>query len=471
MSGRIYVPDLAPAEQDTLDVLVARWRSKRPRNNLRAAFYDMKNSERDLMSRNVPEVIKRRRFVLGWSALAVDKLNRRCNLEDFYDAGGYDLDSLGLSEIVRSNRLVQEVSQAGVSSLIHAVSFLVTTQGDTESGEPPVLINARDASTSTGTWDVRRRAMSDFLSITEVDDAGEPVEMTLYLPNLNLIMSREAGKWSVDRRPHIYGVPVDPMRYKPRLGRPMGSSRISRAVMSLHVQALAAMIRADVNGEAYSLPRYVLLGATESAFQNADGSPKPAWQAAWDAVWAIGDLEDDDLDPRLARADIKQFHGQSPEPQNAHLRMLAQQFSGETSIPIGELGIIGDANPTSAEALETSRDDLVAEAGQTTEGWSPDVESAASRALEMLNKGDVPDDLDVRSHWRKPIHVSAAQAADSGSKIIDKVPWLAETEVGLELLGLSPDQARRAVAERAGANGRDVLRRLIERGGSSGDVA
>ncbi len=471
MSGRIYVPDLAPDEQDTLDVLIARWRAKRPRNNLRAAFYDMKNSERDLMSRNVPEVIKRRRFVLGWSALAVDKLNRRCNLEDFYDAGGYDLDSLGLSEIVRSNRLVQEVSQAGVSSLIHAVSFLVTTQGDTEAGEPPVLINARDAATSTGTWDVRRRAMKDYLSITEVDDAGEPVEMTLYLPNLNLIMSRAAGKWSVDRRPHVYGVPVDPMRYKPRLGRPMGASRISRAVMSLHVQALAAMIRADVNGEAYSLPRYVLLGATESAFQNADGSPKPAWQAAWDAVWAIGDLEDDDLDPRLARADIKQFHGQSPEPQNAHLRMLAQQFSGETSIPIGELGIIGDANPTSAEALETSRDDLVAEAGQTTEGWSPDVESAASRALVMLNKGDVPDDLDVRSHWRKPIHVSAAQAADSGSKIIDKVPWLAETEVGLELLGLSPDQARRAVAERTRANGRDVLQRLIERGGSSGDVA
>ena len=50
--------------------------------------------------------------------------------------------------------------------------------------------------------------------------------------------------------------------------------------MSIHMQALAAMIRADVNGEAYSLPRYVLLGATEQAFQNADGSPKAAWQAA-----------------------------------------------------------------------------------------------------------------------------------------------------------------------------------------------
>jgi hypothetical protein len=26
--------------------------------------------------------------------------------------------------------------------------------------------------------------------------------------------------------------------------------------------------------------------------------------------------------------------------------------------------------------------------------------------------------------------------------VIDKMPWLAETEVGLELMGLTPDQAR-----------------------------
>src|SRR5690606_36206475 len=115
------------------------------------------------------------------------------------------------------------------------------------------------------------------------------------------------------------------------LGRPFGRSRITRAVMSIHEQALSAMMRADVNGEAYSLPRYALLGATEEAFQNADGSVKPTWQAAWDAIWAIGD--DESLAQQgspLARADIKPFHGQSPEPQNAHLRMLTQMFSGET---------------------------------------------------------------------------------------------------------------------------------------------
>lgn len=457
----IRVPGLDHQEQEILDRLVVQWRAKRARNNLRSAFYDMQNSERELMmGRNIPDVIRRRSFVLGWSGLAVDKLNRRCNLNGFYDTSGVDLDSLGLADIMRENRLVSEVSQAGVSSLIHAVSFIVTTQGDVEAGEPETLMLARDASVCTGTWNVRARRLTDFLSITEIDDKGEPVEMTLYLNNLNLLMAKGPRGWEVARRPHIYGVPVDPLRYKPRLGREFGSSRISRAVMSFHMQALAAMIRADVNGESYSLPRYALLGATEEAFQNADGSPKPTWQAAWDAVWAIGD-DDQAANPR---ADVKQFHGQSPEPQNAHLRMLAQMFSGETGIPIGELGIIGDANPTSADALRVSRDDLIAEAARTTGYWSPDLQSAATRALRMQNRGQIPDGLDIRADWASPLHETRAQAADAGTKILDKLPWLADTSVGLELMGLTPDQARRAVAERTRANGAAVLGRLVNRG-------
>ena len=466
MADSIRIPGLDHSEQNALDVLVQQWRDKRRRNNLRSAFYDMKNSERRLMGKNVPSVIRERRFVLGWSAIAVDKLNRRCNIDDFYDVGGADLGTLGLPGLMRSNRLVSELSQAGVSSLIHSCAFLVTTQGDTESGEPPVLMNARDASTATGVWSTRLRALTSFLSISDLDEQGEPTAMTMYLPNLNLIMTKGRGRWAVERREHSYGVPVDPIRYKPRLGRSFGSSRISRAVMSIHMQALGAMIRADVNGEAYSLSRYVLLGVTEEAFQNADGSPKPAWQAAWDAVWAIGD-DNKAIQPR---ADVKQFSGQSPEPQNAHLRMLAQLMSGETGVPIGEFGIIGDANPTSAEALQVSRDDLIAEAERTTDDWSPDVSSAVTRALAMLNDGSLPPSLDIRPRWRNPIHESRAQAADAGTKILTQMPWLADTSVGLELVGLTPDQARRAQAERQRANGRAVLDRLTGRAGGNGNT-
>jgi hypothetical protein len=80
------------------------------RNNLRSALYDMKNSERHLMAQAVPDVVRRRRFVLGWSAIAVDKLNRRCNLDGFYDAAGNDLDSLGLDDVVRTTGSLRGVA-------------------------------------------------------------------------------------------------------------------------------------------------------------------------------------------------------------------------------------------------------------------------------------------------------------------------------------------------------------------------
>lgn len=459
---RILVPGLADDDQRTLDELLAQWRQKRPRNNLRAGIYDMKNATRHLMSSNAPAEVKSRKYVLGLGAMAVDKLNRRCNIDGFYDPSGHDLGSLGLGELERTNRLRSELSQAGVSSLLHAVSFLVTVLGDKDKGEPDVLVLPRDATNSTGIWNPRKRALDSFMSITDTDERGDPTEMTLYLDGRNILMEKDGG-WRFDGRDHSYGLPVDPLRYKPRLGRPFGSSRLNRTVMSLLEQALGIMIRADVNGIAYSLPRYALMGATEEAFQNADGSIKPTWQAAWDAIWAIGDDEDlARVNSPHARADIKQFHGQSPEPQTAHLRMILQMFSGETGIPVGELGIIGDANPTSAEALAVGKDDLVAEAERTTDDWSPDISPAITRALRMLNRGDVPDDLEALPHWRNHMHVSRAQAADAGSKVLLQHPELRGTEVGMEISGLSADQIRRARSEIRANRGRVVRQRLAE---------
>ncbi|MGZ8757824.1 MAG: phage portal protein [Aeromicrobium sp.] len=457
-------------DQASLDELVMQWRAKRPRNNLRSAMYDMKNATRHLMSSNAPVEVKRRKYVLGWSAGAVDKLNRRCNIDGFYDPNGHNLDALGLPELEKSNRLRSELSQAGVSSLIHAVSWLVTVFG--EEGEPDVLVLPRDATNATGMWDARRRGLRSFLSISATDDRGEPTEMTMYLDGRNGVMVKDAGRWLVDWHDHDYGIPVDPLRYKPRLGRPFGSSRLNRTVMSLHEQAIGVMIRADVNGIAYSLPRYALLGATEQAFQNADGSVKPTWQAAWDAIWAIGDDEDLARDgSNLARADVKQFHGQSPEPQTAHLRMLAQMFSGETGIPLGELGLIGDANPTSADAMIAGKDDLIAEAEMTMDGWEPDYSSSVTRAVRMLNRGDVPKNLEILPIKRNPMHVSRAQAADAGAKVLEQHPELRGTEVGMEISGLSREQIRRAKAEIRANRGREILNRLPAPEPTSGDVA
>ena len=77
----------------------------------------------------------------------------------------------------------------------------------------------------------------------------------------------------------------------------------------------------------------------------------------------------------------------------------------------------------------------------------------------------VPDEWrSIDTHWRNPRFLSRAAEADAGAKSIGAVPWLAETEVGLELLGLDPQQIQRALGERQRAEGRARIDAVIAAG-------
>lgn len=454
---RITIPDLDLDEQDTLNGLLTKLSEKTPRNLVRAQYYDGKYAHRDL-GISTPPNFRRIATVLGWSAKAVDILNRRCNLDGFVVPGGSD--DFGMDELWSTNYLDTEAPQAGVSSLIHATAFLIATQGDTEAGEPRVLITAKDALSGTGEWDRRRRALRSFLSIIDTDADGKPADMVLYLPNVNVSMLREGAVWKVDRRRHRYGVPVEPLVYQPRLGRPFGSSRISRAVMSLHDSAVRTVIRSEVTAEFYSAPQRVLLGADEAAFKNADGTVKTAWQAILGRVWAIPDDEGADV----PRADIKEFTAAPQDPHVAQLRAWAQLFAGETSIPIASLGISGDANPTSEGAYDAGRDDLLSEAEGTTDGWTPAWRRTALRGLQMLNGWDtIPDEaLQIRPKWRDPRTPSRAAAADSVTKLVQVGVLDPASAVTLELAGFDQSIIDRLMAERRRQAGRGVLQALTQ---------
>lgn len=456
---RIVIPDLAHDEQNTLDQLLTQLAAKTPRNLIRAAYYDGKNAIRDL-GISTPPNFRRIATVLGWSAKAVDILNRRCNLDGFVVPGA-DADEFGMSDLWTDNYLDTEAPQAGVSSLIHSAAFLIVTQGDVEAGEPKALITAKDALSGTGIWDRRKRRMSSFLSIIDTDE-GKPTEMVMYLDGINVTMTHAGGVWKVERSPHPFGVPVEPLVYQPRLARPFGSSRISRAVMSLHDSAIRTVIRSEVSAELYSVPQRVLLGADESAFKNADGTVKTAWQAVLGRVWAIPD----DEEAAQPRADMKEFSQGSQDPHVAQLRAWAQLFAGETSIPIASLGISTEANPASAEAYYASREDLISEAEGTTDGWSPAWRRTAIRGLQMLNDWDAesipPEVLKLQPKWRSPATPSRAAAADAAAKTIALFPWLAESELGLELFDFDPVFIERAMAEKRRQGGSAALRALVQ---------
>jgi hypothetical protein len=457
---KIVLPGISDEANETLARLLAQLEAKTTRNLLRASYYDGKRAIRQVGT-IIPPHYYRLGVVLGWSAKAVDILARRCNLDGFFWPDG-DLGSLGYREVFEANQLGSEISSGLISSLIHGVSFVVTTRGDADAGEPPALIHVRDALNATGEWNPRTRRLDNLLSVTGRDDQG-PTSLALYLDGTTIVAERDRGVWSAEVQEHPWGVPAEPLVYKPRVGREFGTSRISRAVMSLHDQALRTVIRMEGHADVYSFPEMWLLGADQSIFSNADGSLKPSWQVMLGRIKAIPD-DDEQVNPR---ADVKQFSASSPQPHIDQLKQQAQLFSGETSIPLTSLGVSDMSNPTSADSYIASREDLIAEAEGATDDWTPPLRRALLRALAMVNGTDtVPKEwTSLDAKWRSPLYLSRAAQADAGLKQLTAVPWLADTEIGLELLGLDEQQVRRAMADRrrnAGSGVLEVLRNAAQ---------
>jgi hypothetical protein len=292
------------------------------------------------------------------------------------------------------------------------------------------------------------------------DDDKRPVEFTLYMPDMTITAESDHGKWTVERSEHSLGVPVEPLVYKPRPSRRYGQSRLTRPIMGLHMQAVRELIRFEGHMDIYSYPEFWLLGGDMSSFKNADGSQKAVWQVM---LGRIKGLQDNvDKPENLARADVKQFPAASPAPHSEALDLLSRAFAREASLPDSAVALKGLSNPTSADAYDASQYELIAEAEGAMADWSPQISRCVARGLAIQNGVEsVPDEwLSIQPDWLGAKFESRAAKADAGMKQIAAVPWLAETEVGLELLGLDPQTAERAMKDRRRAQGQQALAAL-----------
>jgi hypothetical protein len=455
-SETIRIRDLSDDENVTLGLLVEQLNAKFRRNRLRSAYYDGRRAVRQVGT-VIPPQYQKLGIALGWAAKGVDGLARRCNIDKFVWTDG-NLDDLGMRELQDSNFLLSELAQGRTDSLIHGVSFGITTRGDKSAGEPEVLVHVKDALNATGEWNPRRRQLDSLLSVTAREN-DNITGFVLYLDNLTISADKVGAKWSVERSEHPWGVPVDPLVYRPRSSRRLGRSRITRPVMSHVDSALRTLIRLEAHMDIYAIPKLLLLGADESIFKNADGSVKASWQVALGRALGIPD----DEDATVPRADVKQFDAQSPEPHLADLNALAKLMARETDLPDSDFALTDMANPTSADAYNASRENLIAEAEGATDDWSVPIRRLVTRALAMQNGlSEIPDEWrSIAPKWRSPIYLSRAAQADAGAKQVAVVPWLADTEVGLELIGLDEQQVQRALAQKAEAERKQAGRAVI----------
>lgn len=461
----VQVPGLSAEHQDALTGLLLQLAAKASRNRLRRRYYEHKTVLRDL-GIAIPPQLRTVETVLGWPAKAVDSMSRRVILDGFTADVG-DVDSLGLADLWAANRMESEVPQAHTSALIHATSFGFVLAGDVGAGEPEALLMARSAEWATGVWDRRRRALESALSIVSVDDFGMPDHMILYVPNLAIVMRRdENGRWDIRQSAHDLGVPVEPLPYKAGLDRPFGASRISRPVMALTDSAVRILLRTEIGAEFYNAPQRYALNVAEDAFTRTDGTAATGWEIMLGRMLVM-EQNDDGTDVKVG-----QFQQQSMEPNVSHFRMTAQTFASETSLPLRALGVVGD-NPESADAISQAEKELDLE----IDYWeSASLGPAWKRLVTLMLRivDDSPAALDayrsLRPRWRDQETSSAAAKADAFTKSASMITGLAETEVGLEMAGMNPDQIARFMAERARAQGRQTLASILAGGGVTADV-
>lgn len=460
------IPSLTDDEQAIVGRLSTRLRELRQRNMLRSTLYDDGKVAMGQLSTVIPPQYHNIGLALGWATKGVDGLGRRCKLDRMVWNEG-SIDDLGMQQLADENFLFSEVAQAQTDSLIHGVSFLITTRG--EAGEPTALIHAKDAMNATGDWDGgRTRRMKNLLSVTDWD--GDNIAgFVLYLDGKTITAERENGAWKADATEHPWGVPVDPMIYRPRSSKRLGRSRITRAAISLQKAAIRELVRLEGHMDVFSMPQLLLLGASEAAFQNADGSQKAAWELALGRVLGIPD-DEDATNPRV---DVKSIAAASPEPHLADLNALAKLVAREYDLADSDFAITDVANPTSADSYSEAREALIAEAEDTTDYWSPSVRRTVTRALAIQNDLDeVPKEwASIKTAYRDPRFLSRAAVADAGMKQLTAVPWLAETRMGLRLLGLTEDQIEEALGEKRKLSGRALAEAVIASRGRGAALA
>lgn len=446
------VSGLPPKETEMLSRLVTVWKNKLTRNRLRYEYYSFKNKLRDF-GISIPPKLKDVETVVGWPAKAVDSLTVRSRFDGFIFSDSTQNETM--QQIVKGNRFRWLYKQAVRSELINSCSFLTVSAG--KGTEPPAIISAYSCLFAAAEWDRRNKRIASGLTVIDTKkdpstEQEEPVWVNLYTDTDTWEIKRDevTGRWTSRRVPHEMGRPmIEPLVFRPSLERPFGVSRISRAVMSITDSAVREALRTEIGAEFYTTPQKYILGADEELLEG-----KEPWEAYIGNVLAITRDEDGNT------PQVGMFSQGTMQPHMDYMRSLAARFSGETSIPISELGVIHD-NPASAEAIFAAKESLVCEAEDLNDINGDALIEVAKMALAVAG-GKSLDALDeqeqsVMPRFKNPAMPSLVSQSDAIVKVISALPYVAESDVALEEFGFNEEQINRLKSDKEKAEAKAMI--------------
>ncbi len=322
-----------------------RLENKRRRVLLRYKYYDMKNGINYLRTL-IPPNFMWMAEVLGWCATSVDSLATRLSFREFKD------DHFDLNTIFSMNNLDILPDSAIHSALIGSCSFIYISEG--EDGIPRLQVI--DGSDATGIKDHTTGLLTEGYAVIERDEYDRP-ELEAYFTPGRTEYYQGGDLIRVDDLAHMVAHPLlVPIVYRADAKRPFGHSRISRASMALMQGALRTLLRSEVSAEFYSFPQKYITGLSQDAEFNS-------FKANMSSFLAIT-ADEDAKEPKLG-----QFSQQSMSPYTEQIRTFASLFAGENGLTLNDLGFVTD-NPSSAEAIKASHENLRGTARKAQKGFS-----------------------------------------------------------------------------------------------------
>jgi hypothetical protein len=459
-----YAPELpltflSDDELALINVLRADMMRDRYELKLRDAYFNGEQLVRDL-GISIPPQLKGLHTVIGWPRVGVESLEERLDLEAFRWADGAD--STELEEIADANDLFDESSLAHLDALVYGREYLAVGSGDC-GGDCPPLITVESPLDMTLLWDARLRmgtaALRECAADSYIESGPEERMIVLYLPDQTITaMPNTSGGWEVvERDMHGLGVvPVVRLANRQRTADRVGKSEITNDVMSITDAACRRLMGIEVAAEFFGAPQRYILGASESAFQDAEGNAKSAWETYIGRVLALERDEDGNV------PDVGQFPAHDPSGQTKIVDLYARIMSSQFGLPPHMLGYTTD-NPASADAIRSTEAKLVKKSERRIRrlgrGWQD-----AMRLALWVRDGVPPDKTRrIETVWRNPATPTIAAQADATVKLVQQGILPADSDVTLEMAGLTESQRKRVRADRQRAAGRAGSSALMDR--------
>lgn len=401
-------------------------------------------------------------FVCHWPERAVTSLSERERFDGFVFEDGYADPALDAATL--GNNLATAYTRYNDSKLMHGVMFACVNSVD---GLPQVKFHSAETAWAEpdGNYDsgevgagiaVARQGRTKWTGSRVV-----PIQVNFYEKGRVTVITRvDANKWAAERHDLPHG---ECMMYafvhKSTGTRPFGQSRITNAVMSLTRAAIRTTWHMELSGAFYAMPKYAALGLTDAQFQ-AMVKNKPKFY--------IDSLMLFTRDKQGNVPDLRQYSGNSPAPFIEELEYYAGQFCGATGVPMSSL--VDTGHYTSSDAMAAAANGLVIAAKDDIAADSCTLRRMALMMMAVASNTTVDkltdEQMTVRAHFLDPDMPSRSQLADSTLKNIQAFPWLADTDLALERVGLEQADITRVRRARDAYTASQTLDAMLAQAGA-----